>query len=512
MINFKKSFLFFLLISFIVLETFAQEANYSMFHYTPFFTNPGQIGTEQDVRAMLNYRNQNIEAGDNFSASSLSLYYPILIGNHRLVLAGSFLHDKASDFLNTNGGLLGVAYSIRVSEHSELSLGIQGGYFSRKTDGNFVTDDQFENGVFDPNISSSDGVLNQTTSYPTLSGGIHYLVLDDFGREKAFLGAAMFNAIEPNISLIEDNKDKLPLSLKATAGYQVYQGEKFSVLPNLRWINQAGNNYFNIGSRFGYELDRTEEGQKKIELGLWYNTNDLTVFSIAYEQPNITIGLSYDLPISTDLSAGQNGIFELAFALRLKKKQRRTYSKTTEMVEETESTQEALEEEQEREAEQIQEESEIQEEEEEIEEEEAEAAIIKEEPAESKPDRPLTPDEVLTSEEKKVMARTVRFELDSDDLDQESKAFLDQVYSIVKKYPQFDITLTGHTCNLGEAPYNQELSIKRAEIVRKYLSDRGVDKERIRTVGKGETLPIASNDTESGREVNRRVEFELRNQ
>ncbi|UII19076.1 PorP/SprF family type IX secretion system membrane protein [Fulvivirga ligni] len=507
MINFKKSLVFFLLISFITLETMAQEATYSMFHYTPFFTNPGQIGTEQDVRAMLNYRNQNVEAGDNFSASSLSLYYPLLIGNHRLVLAGSFVNDKASDFLNTNGGMLGVAYSIQVSSGSALSLGIQGGYFSRKTDGNFTTDDQFDNGVFDPNISSPDGVLNQTTSYPTLSGGIHYMVKDDVAREKAFIGAAIFNAIEPNISLVEDEKDKLPLSLKATAGYRVYQGDKFSVLPNIRWISQASNNYFNLGSRFGYALEQSEEGQKKIELGLWYNTNDLTVFSIAYEQPNITIGLSYDLPISTELSAGQNGIFELAFVLRLKKKQRGNYSKAPENPQEntiTEDVDEAekVEESQEMEMEQMEETEEAEEEME-----EAEAPIMEE--RSSTPSRPLTPDEVLTPEEKKIMAQTVRFELNSDNLDKESKAFLDKVYSIVQKYPQFDITLTGHTCNLGEESYNHDLSVKRAEIVREYLSDRGVDKERIKTIGKGEISPIASNDTETGKRTNRRVEFEL---
>ncbi|MEL7004103.1 MAG: type IX secretion system membrane protein PorP/SprF, partial [Bacteroidota bacterium] len=114
MILFKKfPALSILALSLISFAAQAQEPNFSMYHYSPFFTNPGEIGVVQDVRLMLNYRNQSIEAGDNFTSSSLSGFYPINTGNHRLVLGANFLNDQASDFVQTNGGRrIGVENSV----------------------------------------------------------------------------------------------------------------------------------------------------------------------------------------------------------------------------------------------------------------------------------------------------------------------------------------------------------------------------------------------------------------
>lgn len=315
----NKTFTLFTVILFSVnMNVHAQEPNFSMYQYAPIFTNPGEIGAVEDVQVMLNYRSQSVDVGENFSSSALSVFYPFALGNHRLVVAGNFLNDKASNFLSTNSGILGVAYSVSLTEKSSLSLGIQAGLFQRKIDGDFTTDDQFVSGVFDPSTISGDAVINQYTSYPSLSTGIHYTMLDDNGDQLGFVGFSLFNAIEPDVSFVESAEDKLPSSFKATAGYKAYQGLKFSAMPTMRWVNQAGNNFFNLGSIFGYELASAEEGAKKINLGLWYNTNELGVFSIAYEQPNITVGISYDTPFGADLNTGQNGIFELAVAYKLK--------------------------------------------------------------------------------------------------------------------------------------------------------------------------------------------------
>lgn len=175
------------------------------------------------------------------------------------------------------------------------------------------------NGRFDPDTPSADNLDNQRKGYATLSAGLFYRIEDIMGKEKAFIGVAIFNANRPNISLLDNANANLPLSTKLTAGYRVYQGQKFSVLPTLRLINQADNNFLNLGSRLDYELVNNREGVKKIELGLWYNTNGLCVFSMAYEQSNLTVGVSYDVPVADKLSTGQNGIFELAVSYKLKK-------------------------------------------------------------------------------------------------------------------------------------------------------------------------------------------------
>src|SRR5690606_17169768 len=67
----------------------------------------------------------------------------------------------------------------------------------------------------------------------------------------------------------------------------------------------------------------------------------------------------------------------------------------------------------------------------------------------------------------------------------------------------------GHTDSVGDASYNQRLSEQRAATVASYLSTRGVMRDRMITIGAGETRPIARNDTESGRAQNRRGEIAL---
>ncbi|MDD2780229.1 OmpA family protein [Sulfuricurvum sp.] len=86
---------------------------------------------------------------------------------------------------------------------------------------------------------------------------------------------------------------------------------------------------------------------------------------------------------------------------------------------------------------------------------------------------------------------------------------LDDIASVMVKYPETKIEVQGHTDNVGSDASNLTLSQLRAQSVTSYLSSHGVDSNRIKSVGYGETMPIASNDTPSGREANRRVEIKI---
>jgi outer membrane protein OmpA-like peptidoglycan-associated protein len=78
---------------------------------------------------------------------------------------------------------------------------------------------------------------------------------------------------------------------------------------------------------------------------------------------------------------------------------------------------------------------------------------------------------------------------------------------ILNKYPDTDLEIQGHTDNTGTDKYNQSLSERRSSTVSNYLTSHGIALERVKTVGFGESAPKYSNDTESGRAQNRRVEF-----
>jgi outer membrane protein OmpA-like peptidoglycan-associated protein len=101
----------------------------------------------------------------------------------------------------------------------------------------------------------------------------------------------------------------------------------------------------------------------------------------------------------------------------------------------------------------------------------------------------------------------VLFAYDRSDLSADAKTSLDKLKTTLLKYPETNITVIGHTDSKGTAKYNQTLSEDRANSVTSYMSKNEIDKNRLTAIGKGETDPIATNDTEEGSSSNRRVEF-----
>jgi outer membrane protein OmpA-like peptidoglycan-associated protein len=87
--------------------------------------------------------------------------------------------------------------------------------------------------------------------------------------------------------------------------------------------------------------------------------------------------------------------------------------------------------------------------------------------------------------------------------------FLDDIADYMKANPSFSLSIVGHTDNTGSDEYNQKLSEDRAEAVKSYLVKKGVGEIGISAEGKGESEPIADNNTPEGREKNRRVVFSV---
>ena len=84
---------------------------------------------------------------------------------------------------------------------------------------------------------------------------------------------------------------------------------------------------------------------------------------------------------------------------------------------------------------------------------------------------------------------------------------MDKIGDVVIRYGKTTLTIVGHTDNVGGAAYNQKLSQERAVAVAHYLETKDVNPVRLATSGKGETAPVTSNSSESGRQANRRVEI-----
>jgi outer membrane protein OmpA-like peptidoglycan-associated protein len=109
-------------------------------------------------------------------------------------------------------------------------------------------------------------------------------------------------------------------------------------------------------------------------------------------------------------------------------------------------------------------------------------------------------------DEPRLVLEDVLFANNSATLQEESFPRLDRVVEYMRYKPNARIRVSGHTDNVGNARRNRTLSQARAESVREYLVDHGVDAARVEAVGYGDEQPVATNDTEEGRAQNRRIE------
>lgn len=103
----------------------------------------------------------------------------------------------------------------------------------------------------------------------------------------------------------------------------------------------------------------------------------------------------------------------------------------------------------------------------------------------------------------------ISFDFDSSELTQAAQSQLQPLVDYLKETPDASLTLTGHTDNIGLEAYNRLLSLRRAEAVRKFLLQQGLDKRLIRILGAGEKRPVQSNASAIGRKANRRVAIVL---
>ncbi len=108
-----------------------------------------------------------------------------------------------------------------------------------------------------------------------------------------------------------------------------------------------------------------------------------------------------------------------------------------------------------------------------------------------------------------TFASGLLFDFDSDDIRTESAQNLRNLAASLTKYPNTDLLIVGHTDSVGTDAYNEALSMRRATAASGYLASSGVASSRLRATGMGEREAVASNETEAGRQANRRIEVAI---
>jgi outer membrane protein OmpA-like peptidoglycan-associated protein len=108
-----------------------------------------------------------------------------------------------------------------------------------------------------------------------------------------------------------------------------------------------------------------------------------------------------------------------------------------------------------------------------------------------------------------TFASGLLYDFDSDVVKGEAQRNLTNLANSLRNYPETEVLIVGHTDSTGSDSYNMGLSDRRAAAARNFLVSQGVPSDRIRTMGRGESEPIASNETAAGQSQNRRVEVAI---
>jgi outer membrane protein OmpA-like peptidoglycan-associated protein len=120
---------------------------------------------------------------------------------------------------------------------------------------------------------------------------------------------------------------------------------------------------------------------------------------------------------------------------------------------------------------------------------------------------PDTKPEIAVAKGAAIVLDGINFASGSSNVTSGSKSTLDKVVNTMRSNPELEIEIRGYTDNTGSLAGNKNLSQKRAESVRQYLIENGIDGTRVKAVGYGPENPIAPNNTREGRAKNRRIEF-----
>ncbi|MES1930793.1 OmpA/MotB protein [Salinisphaera dokdonensis CL-ES53] len=111
-----------------------------------------------------------------------------------------------------------------------------------------------------------------------------------------------------------------------------------------------------------------------------------------------------------------------------------------------------------------------------------------------------------------IVLKGVTFEFDSARLTAQAESRLDNVAEALQSSESMQVRVSGHTDSTGSDAYNETLSQNRADSVKRYLVNEGIDGSRMTTRGYGESRPVATNETAAGRAQNRRVELDVMGQ
>lgn len=299
LINLKRSIIL-LFALLICIYSNAQDVRFTQPFAVPSKFNPAALGGNNDLKAMVNYRNQWSGIENGYQTYNFSFLYPLFLkeGDQKIDFGLLGLNDQAGAW-NTMDVSLSIGYKLKLSKsHHNLSAALVGGFVQKSLDAaNLTYDDQYVAGSFSDVNPTSETVVTEKLGYPDIGAGLmwFYNPSSEESKINGWFGISAFHVNQPNESFTGETS-KLPVNIGYQTGIRIFCNSGLEFTPNVRVNTQADITEVVPGLYIDYLLDGAKS---KFVFGTWYRQRNAFAFLLGFEHNSFLIGYSYDLGIST---------------------------------------------------------------------------------------------------------------------------------------------------------------------------------------------------------------------
>lgn len=458
----------------------AQDPHLSQYFNVPVFYNPALAGSEiQNMRIALDYRNQWIAPGVSFKTQTIALDKIVNRVGFGLMINKNSAGKDGFSRLSILGG---ISYTARFGDKklNRLTAGFQVGVLQKSFNpANLTFDNQYTPDIgYDPSASSGETFANTKVSRPDVNAGLNYSYGLGNGevKVKPFAGVSFAHINKPNESFIEENNSN-PIRTTVYGGAAIRCSDILELKPLVYFMKQDAFQELNAGVISQINL----KNANAVRFGLFYRNQDAAIIYAGYQLGKVFLGTSYDFNMSK-YKPGGSGAYEisLVYTPQGKMKGKRVEEGTVKPVNKKKAPEPKL----------TPPESYIL------------APVRMAASMEVKMDEPLPLKSVAQNQKSKAgtqnqernnlnyeQAGYVVFKNNSTKYDLNNRFdVIEATIDYMFKYPQQRVLLAG-TASDAEFSNNNHIGMQRAETVKSYMVQKGIEAERIDVMDLKNTLP-----------------------
>lgn len=511
----------------------AQDFQYTQFNFSPFKLNPGFIGENSNLTGILHYRSQRINSLASYNTSAFTVFAPVYRrGQNNMISVGlHFMNDEfvgESTTFQTTRIAGALAYRVRVNRKHSLLFGIQFNYNQQQfIIGNYSTGLQYiQNLGVNQSLNNGETNFKNQINYIAWNPGIVY---QTFAKDSSLRFQLSFSIqnFANNFKGFSQNSPILNPALALETKVNAFKIQNTAIFPEIL-VTYGGGIFF---STFGVVGSQNLGNTAKVDLGLWYSTNQSLAASLQIHLKKLTLGTSYQNAFNNNEVKSFGNNFELLVAYKqpINFKNKVSISKKVDKEEKNKKITSKNEKKQKKPKKKyggltvgtsdLAKPNII------IIEKKKSLIQINTSPIqinfgkidtiliESSVPKITNPDRYEFDIDGKVYAGTLGeplyFPSGKSELNESSFEELDNLIQYLSTHSQSKIFIFGHTDDIGLAHVNKKISQSRAAEVKKYLMKNGIAIDRIFDQGHGHEKPLHPNDNEENRAKNRRVELVL---